>query len=65
MERVRLVVAECIGRLFTTFPSEIGDDLCTAMEDADNVKVSTLARSFLFSGKSINISDDFAAQEAW
>ena len=34
-ERVRVVVAECIGRLFATYPGEVGLDICEAMNAED------------------------------
>lgn len=61
---MRLVVSECVGRLFANFPGDVGADLCLAMDDPNNLKVSTLVRSFYFSGNRCT-NDDLLAQDAW
>lgn len=52
--QIRILVAECIGGLFSEYPIDMGTDLEGALMDNSNpVTQATVARSFMFSGRNI------------
>jgi len=52
-DRIRTLVAECLGTLFSAYPIDMQTDIQAALMDKDLKKVATVARSFMYSGKKI------------
>ena len=55
-DRIRSLVAECLGRLYSEYPYEVGDEneVNSLLGSADAyTKIATLARSFMYSGLKI------------
>jgi hypothetical protein len=59
-ERIRTLVAECLGSLFSAYPIDMQTDLQEVLMGKDARKIATVARSFMYSGKKItgDLSDD-------
>lgn len=55
-ESVRGIVAECLGRLFISYPMDLMDDIEHALDDPNPLTKSTVAKSAKYSG--INITDE-------